>query len=80
MTEPYDSGSPGTWPRGNVSMDCGMLPGRKRPCLWIQRGGAIHVIGYFVSPEAMREFLALKPTYTRTAGAESSHTTQDTET
>jgi hypothetical protein len=41
----------------------GSLPGRKRPCLYVQANGAIWVLAYFRSEEAMDEFLAFNATY-----------------
>lgn len=41
----------------------GMLPGRRRPCLFVDRPGSSTILASFKSDAAMREFLSFEPTF-----------------
>lgn len=45
-------------------LSVGNLPGRKRPCIYVQEGACIRTIGSFYNEAAMQEFLAFAPTFT----------------
>ena len=45
-------------------ISCGFLPRRTRPCLFIESGAEVRILGYFKDEQAMREFLAWKPMVT----------------
>lgn len=52
---------------GDTLMEAGMLPGRKRPCLWlVENGNTIKPLAYFVDRAALERFLSMNVRYTIT--------------
>lgn len=49
---------------GPARVCVGALPGRKKPCLYVEKGGAIYTLARFDSDWHMREFLSFNPTFT----------------